>query len=145
MKDKRSLHLKVQEMCNCYLTTDPLKEMSNIQKAPEADVEESAVKWLALAILHGITENAKKISLSVEKDGTVSVKAKYRKADLPAPPADIGNKILEIIREITHIEAPEGKLPLSVGIRDSSTEVLIEVKKDEEGEKLTLKFPSVGK
>jgi len=28
MRDKQSLHLKVQEMCDCYATTDPLKEMS---------------------------------------------------------------------------------------------------------------------
>jgi hypothetical protein len=31
MKDPANLHLKVQELCDCYSTTDPLKEMSNIK------------------------------------------------------------------------------------------------------------------
>jgi hypothetical protein len=32
MKEKRNLHLKVQELCDCYATTDPLKEMSDLGK-----------------------------------------------------------------------------------------------------------------
>ncbi len=141
MKDKRSLHLKVQEMCDCYAQTDPLKEMSVIQKSEVKDVEESAIKWLALAILHGITEGVEKISLKVEEDGSVSVTAEYRKASLPEPPPEVGKKAIEIIREITHIESPEGKLPLAIGIRDSRTEVAIKLKKDDEKEKLVIKFP----
>lgn len=143
MKDKRSLHLKVQEMCDCYASTDPLKEMSVIQKSAAEDIEESAIKWLALAILHGITEGAEKISLVIEEDGSLSVKAKYRKASLPLPPTDIGRKVIEIVREITHIEAPKGKLPLALGIRDSRTEVIIKLKKDDGKEKLTIKFPEL--
>jgi hypothetical protein len=67
IRDKRSLslHLKVQEMCDCYATTDPLKEMSDLPK--DEDTQESALKWLALAILHGINDNAKKISLTQSK------------------------------------------------------------------------------
>jgi hypothetical protein len=26
MKEKRNLHLKTQELCDCYATNDPLKE-----------------------------------------------------------------------------------------------------------------------
>ena len=50
MKDKQSLHLKVQELCDCYATTDPLKEMSDVAK--DADKEEAALKWISLAVLH---------------------------------------------------------------------------------------------
>jgi len=58
MKDKHSLHLKVQELCDCFATADPLKEMSLLEK--DDDRTEAALKWLALAILHGINANAKK-------------------------------------------------------------------------------------
>ena len=46
MKEKRSLHLRVQEMCDCYATGDPLKEMSIVQN--EADKDEAAVKFMAV-------------------------------------------------------------------------------------------------
>jgi hypothetical protein len=49
MKEKRNVHLKVQELCDCYATNDPLKEMSVVQNG--SDKEEAALKWLALAAL----------------------------------------------------------------------------------------------
>ena len=49
MREHRNLHLKVQELCDCYATTDPLREMSRIPN--DADKAESALKWLALAAL----------------------------------------------------------------------------------------------
>ena len=58
MKDTKSLHLKVQELCDCFATTDPLKEMSVVKN--DADTQEAALKWLALAALHGVNNNAKK-------------------------------------------------------------------------------------
>jgi len=61
MKEKRNLHLKVQELCDCYATTDPLKEMSLVAK--DKDQEEAALKWFALAALHGVTNNAKEITI----------------------------------------------------------------------------------
>ncbi len=33
MKEKRNVHLKVQELCDCYATNDPLKEMSVVKMA----------------------------------------------------------------------------------------------------------------
>ena len=57
MKEKRNLHLKVQELCDCYATNDPLQEMSVVKD--DADQEEAAIKWLALASLHGVNNNAK--------------------------------------------------------------------------------------
>ncbi len=59
MKDTGNLHLKVQELCNCFATTDPLKEMSIVKN--DADKTEAALKWLALAALHGVNNNAEKI------------------------------------------------------------------------------------
>jgi len=41
MKDKGNLHLKVQDLCNCFATTDPLKEMSIVKN--DAEKEEAAL------------------------------------------------------------------------------------------------------
>ena len=138
MKEKRNLHLKVQEMCNCYSTSDPLKSMS--QMANEGDVEEAAVKWLALAALHGINANAENISLFQAGDGSVRVVAEYRPTDLPAPSKAIAEKIMAVVREITHIEDAKGKLPLSLGIRDSSVDIQIKVKSKGDEHTVSLKF-----
>ena len=52
MKDSANSHLKVQELCDCYSTTDPLKEMSILNK--DQDQMDSDLKWLALLALHGV-------------------------------------------------------------------------------------------
>ena len=140
MKDAASLHLKVQEMCDCYATTDPLKEMSAI--AREADKEAAALKWLALAALHGVNFNAEKITIKRTAEGTFSVTAQYRRAELPSPGRETGARIFETFRGITHIEDDKGKTRLALGIRDSSVDLQVKIKKDRNGgEKISLRFP----
>ena len=139
MKDSASLHKKVQEMCDCFATTDPLKEMSVLVNDPEK--ENAAVKWIALAALHGVTANAKKISISVGKDGTSTVVAEYREAQLPSPGADVGRRIYDAVKGITHIEADKGKTALALGIRDSSIDLQVKIKKKDDGNKITIAFP----
>ena len=139
MKDTGSLHQKVQEHIDCQATTDPLKGMSEI--ATEADQDEGALKWLALAALHGVTQNAEKITVSKSADGQIAVTAKYRKAQLPSPGAAIGSKVIKALRTITHITAEKGNTPLALGIRDSSVELRVKVKSKEGREEITLKFP----
>jgi hypothetical protein len=106
----------------------------------DADKEEAALKWLALAALHGVNANAEKISIARSDSGDVIVKAEYRISQLPSPGREIGEKIIAAAREITHIEGDKAKSPLALGIRDSSIDIVIKVKKDEKGEKLTLNF-----
>ena len=139
MKEKRNLHLKVQELCDCYATNDPLKEMSQIKG--DSDQDEAAVKWLALAALHGVNDNAKEVSITRSPDGNIRVTAKYREAELPSPGSEIGEKIMSAVREITHIEGGKGKSPLALGIRDDSIELKIKMKTKDGGERVTLKFP----
>jgi hypothetical protein len=137
MRDKQSLHLKIQELCDCYATTDPLKEMSDLPK--DKDTQSAALKWLALAILHGINGNAKKISLNRSENEKVKVIAEYRESRLPSPGDEIGELILDIARKIAHME--EGKIPLAMGIRDGSIEMTLEIKKDGSKESVILEFP----
>lgn len=139
MKDTENLHLKMQELCDCFSTTDPLKEMSKIKN--DENSPDAALKWLALAALHGVNNNAKKISLKRTDDGKVSVIAEYRDTELPSPGADIADNILEAVREIIHIEDKKGKSKLAFGIRDSSLDLEISVKDKEDYKKVSIKFP----
>ena len=139
MKEKRNLHLKVQELCDCYATNDPLKEMSIVKN--DEDKDEAALKWLALAALHGVNDNAEEVTLTRSSDGRVTVSAKYRESELPSPGADVGKKVLDAVREITAIEAGKGKSPLALGIRQDSIELEVKFKSKNNKERVTLKFP----
>jgi hypothetical protein len=139
MKEKRNVHLKVQELCDCYATNDPLKEMSTVKN--EADKDEAALKWLALTALHGVNGNAEKITITRSRDGEISVTAKYRESELPSPGSDVGAKIIEAVREVTHIEGDKGSTPLALGIRNDSIELQVEMKSEEGKETVSLKFP----
>ena len=139
MKEKRNVHLKVQELCDCYATNDPLKEMSVVKDG--SDTEEAALKWLALAALHGVNNNAKEVTISRSKDGEVRVTAKYRQSELPSPGSDVGSKIMQAVREVTHIEGSKGKSPLALGIRNDSIELQVKMKTKDDTEKVTIQFP----
>ena len=140
MKDKESRHKKVQEMIDCYATSNPLKEMSEIQK--ETDVPEASIKWLALAGLHGINMNASEIKIKKSAEGKTDITAKYRTAELPSPGTAAGNKIIQDIRDITHLEEDEGESMLSLGVREGTVNIKVTVKRDRDGEEAVLHFPS---
>ena len=98
-------HLKLQEMCDCYLETEFLAELRHMSESPPSDdLEEEAIKYLALAIMQAITKQAAKLSLKKKGDAiTVSVKDKEK--EILPPPADaVFGKIIEIVRAILHIE-----------------------------------------
>ena len=139
MKEKRNVHLKVQELCDCYATNDPLKEMSTVKN--EGDKDEAALKWLALSALHGVNSNAETITITRSKDGDIDVTSKYRESELPSPGSDIGAKIIAAVREITHIEGKKGKTPLALGIRNDSIEIQVKMDSEADRETVTLNFP----
>lgn len=139
MKDSSSMHKNVQEMCDCYATTDPLKEMSTLNK--QSDAKAAAVKWLALAALHGVNNNAEKISLYRGEDGKLSIIAEYRPTELPSPGDAVGQEIVDVFRQMTHIDADKGETALALGIRDSSIDLKVKIKKKRGSEKITIKFP----
>ena len=107
----------------------------------DSDQDEAAVKWLALAALHGVNNNAKEVSIKRSPDGNIRVSARYRESELPSPGSEIGEKIMNAVREITHIESGKGKSPLALGIREDSIELKIKMKSKDGREKVTLKFP----
>ncbi len=139
MKDNENLHLKVQELCDCFSTTDPLKEMSELKN--DGNSLDAALKWLALSVLHGVNNNAKEISIRQEDDGAVSVIAEYRDTELPSPGPAVAAAVFEAVREMTHIEGDDGKVRFAMGIRDSSLDLNISVKSKNGNRKISIKFP----
>jgi hypothetical protein len=140
MRDKETVHKRVKEEIDCFATSDPLKEMSEL--GTSEDAAEAALKWLALAALHGINMNAKEITIRKSEDGQIKVTAEYRPAELPSPGSSIGEKIIEDVRGMTHLEEEKGKTTLVLGVRESSIDLEVKVKRDKDGEKVKLKFPS---
>ncbi|MGA9478438.1 MAG: hypothetical protein WBV21_11700, partial [Desulfobacterales bacterium] len=96
---------------------------------------------LALVALHGVNNNAERISIRRWGEGKVTVYAEYRTTELPSPGGKVGQKIFDAIRGLTHIESEKGNSDLALGIRDSSIELRVKLKKKDGGEQVTLRFP----
>ena len=139
MRDTSSLHQKVQEMCDCYATTDPLKEMSKLEQ--EGSNQEAATKWLALAVLHGLNSDAEEISIEQGQDGTVKVVAEYRRAELPSPGGNLSSEIINMAKEIIHADSSQAESILAFGVRDNSMELTVRTREERGANKVTIKFP----
>ncbi len=138
---ERNYHLKLQEMCDCYLETDFQKQLQAMAASAEGDLEENGVKYLSLAIMYSLTERAGKLSLK-KKDGEVTVTVKGDATiTLPALSVALFDKVTEIIRAILHIEEDRGELPLSLGLRSGDVELQIKVKRKLGQETIKIKFP----
>ena len=137
---ERNYHLKLQEMCDCYLETDFQKQLQTMTASTEEDLEESGVKYLSLLIMYSISERGRKLSLK-KKDGAVSVILKAdAKVRLPAPSAALFDKVAEIIRAVLHIEEDKGELPLSLGLRNAEVRLHVKVKRKPGKETIKIKF-----
>jgi hypothetical protein len=107
----------------------------------DQDKEEGALKWLALAALHGINNNASRITIRRTSGDTIKVTADYRRSELPSPGNEVGRHIFEAVRGITHIDEAKGKIQLALGVRDSSLDLGIKIKSKDGQEKISIKFP----
>ncbi len=125
------------------METDYRKEMDVMASDSSVDVEEDALKYLALSILYATTEKAEKLSFKKKKgEPKVTVKAE-EKMELPTPPGEIADKIFEIMRSVTHLEGKKGREPFSLGLRDGSMELGVKVEKEEDKESLKFSFPGL--
>jgi len=140
---ERNYHLKLQEMCECYLETNFLKQLKGMSGTQSSDPAEDAVKYLALAIMYTVSEKAKKLSMKRKGDNlTVKVKGD-EEITLPPPSSEQFSRITAIMRAILHIEQDEGRLPLALGLRNGSLELLVELSRGQDKETLKIKFPDL--
>ena len=134
-------HLKLQEMCDCYMETDFLAAMQEMTGSESKDVEEDAIKYLALAIMFAITRKAEKLSFKQKRE-ELSVKIKNGgKEKLPVPSAAVLEKIFEIMRAILHIEDDKGEMQFSLGLRSGEVNVMVKVEREGGKQSLKIKFP----
>ena len=140
-KIRLNYHLKLQEMCDCYMETDFLAAMQGMAGADSKDIEEDGVKYLALALMYAISQKAEK--LSFKKKGE-ELKAKINngsKEKLPVPSVAVLDKVFEIMRGILHIEEDKGEMEFSLGLRSGEVDVIVKVDREDGKESLKIKFP----
>ena len=137
-----NLHLKLQEMCDCYLDTDFASELARMASGPGRDPEDNAVKYLALAIMYGITEKSRRLKLKRESDGTIKVSlAGEEQIDLPTPAAELFDGMIQTVRSIFHFDEAGGELPLALGLRTGGIDLKIKLKEREGKSSLKIYFP----
>jgi hypothetical protein len=142
-KIQLNYHLKLQEMCDCYMETDFLANMEGMVGAKSKDLEEDAVKYLALTVLYAITRKAAKLTIKKKGDDlSVRIKAD-EKEDLPHPSAVVADKVFQVMREILHIDEDKGEMDLSLGLRTGEVNVHVKVKGQGDKQSLKIKFPTL--
>jgi hypothetical protein len=148
MKDDRNFHQRLQEFCDCFMETDPKKELEKAAQGvsgdPGMDPDELALKFLGLGIFYGTTEKAKRISLQRSKDGTVHFSIESRGSyQLPPPSSDLTNRIINIARSITHIDSDQGSEPVSLGLRNDRLDITFRFDRKQGEESFSILFPEL--
>lgn len=143
-KLSHNFHMKLQEMCDCYMDTDFLAEIKHPIDVQSTTLEAEAIRYFALLILYTLTVKAQKLKVKRQR-GTlkVTVDGLHEKKILPPPPEEIADKIFEIIRAITHIEHDNGEMDLALGLRSGQVDLQVKVKKKEDEESMQLLFPEL--
>ncbi len=149
IKNDRNYHQRLQEFCDCYMETDPKKELERAAKGisgdPGGDLDEVALKFLGLGIFYGASEKAKKVSIQRSKDDkvlfTVEAREEYH---LPPPSAQVADRIISIARAITHIDGDQGREPVSFGLRNDRMELTFQFDRKDGAESFSIFFPDLG-
>jgi rubrerythrin len=140
----RTPHLKLQEMCDCYLETNFTKQLKAMGASKSKDFEEDGFKYLALALLEATTEQARKLLFEKVGDSiTVTVKMVDRIIQLPSPAPKVMDAVTTIFRDIIHLDEEKGKSPLILGLRNGQLDLRVEMERDGKEEHITIRFPEV--
>lgn len=138
----RTPHLKLQEMCDCYLETDFSKQLAAMGSSGSTDLIENSFKYLALALLQATTQQAGELSFVKKEDSiAVTVKTADQTIPLPSPAPELIKAITAIIRSITHLDEEKGKSPLILGLKNGQLDLMVEIEESNKKEQLIIKFP----
>lgn len=140
----RPPHLKLQEMCDCYLETDFSKKLAAMKHSLKPDVSEEAFKYLALALLEATTELARELSFVVTLDNltTVTVETSEETIHLPTSPPILLHSITTIIRDITHLDEGNGESSLILGLKNGQLDLSVLIQQDSRRERIVIGFPN---
>ncbi|MEW6595411.1 MAG: hypothetical protein AB1413_11135 [Thermodesulfobacteriota bacterium] len=135
-------HQKLIEMCDCYLDTNYHTKLQAVATTAPADVAEESTRYLALALLHAITEKAAKLSFKRKKEHfTVTVQVEDDKISLPTPPRAVFDGVLALMRAILHAEGNKASMPLALGLRSGDIEVQVKLEQEKDKESLKIRLP----
>jgi hypothetical protein len=148
IKDERNYHQRLQEFCDCFMETDPKKELEKASRGisgdPGGNLDELALKFLGLGIFYGASEKAKKVSIQRSKDGkvlfTVDAKGKFQ---LPPPTLQLADQVIAIARAITHVDSDQGKLPVAMGLRNDRLDITFQFDRKGGDETFSILFPEL--
>ncbi|MBI5440439.1 MAG: hypothetical protein HY900_04425 [Deltaproteobacteria bacterium] len=140
MLQRQSYYLKLEDYIDCFAEATALDELRRGGMAAEGD--EAAIKWLALALLHGLSCRTDALEMSRSANGSVEVRMSG--CSLPAPEREFAPQIFEAVRRIAHLEGEDASVPLTLGIRNDSLDFQVEMTRRGGGEFLTIRFPNVG-
>lgn len=148
IKDERNYHQRLQEFCDCFMETDPKKELEKAAKGisgdPSKDRDELALKFLALGIFYGASEKAKHISLQRSNDGKVLFSIEAKGKYLLSPPGlEITDRIISIARSIAGVDQDKGEVPVSLGLRNDRIELIFKLNRTPDGEMFSVLFPEL--
>ncbi len=138
---ERNYHLKLLEMCDCYMETDFLAELRALVKEKNEDLDEGAIKFLSLGIMYAVTKQARKLSFKKKGEHVSVIVKNDDKEALPSPPLPLYEKIDEIMRAILHLEEDKGGMPLSLGLRNGQMELQVKMERKKDKKSLKIKFP----
>lgn len=137
-------HQKLIEMCDCYLDTNYHANLQAVATATPADLGEESTRYLALALLHAISEKAGKLSFKRKKEHlTVTIQVEDEKISLPTPPRAIFDGVLATMRAILHAEGDKTAMPLALGLRNGELEMQVKLETEKEKESLKIKLPAL--
>ncbi len=138
----RTPHLKLQEMCDCYLETDFSKQLAAMGSSGSTDLIENSFKYLALALLQATTQQAGELSFIKTEDSiAVTVKTADQTIPLPSPAPELIKAITAIIRSITHLDEKKGESPLILGLKNGQLDLMVEIEEEKKKEQLIIIFP----
>ena len=140
MLQRHSPFLKLQDYFDCFADTTAADELQKVPQEP--DQEEAAIKWLALAILHGLSCRSDAIELTRSSSG--EVRAEMSGGTLTPPDRELAPRVFEAVRRIAHLDGDQEGTPLAIGIRNDSLECRVEVRRTPKGETFLIRLPNVG-
>jgi hypothetical protein len=144
MKDSSSLHARLQEYNDCFAETDPKQELRDVASRGIAGektqgLTDLALKYLSLAILAGVDDEAEKVffTRNGEQNGSCYL-AGRKETRLPTPPTGVTREIIGIMRRIAGLEQDKAYGKFVCGIRNDRLEMDLGVARSGERETLSI-------
>ncbi len=147
MKDERNYHLRLQEFCDCYMETDPKTELEKAAKGVSGDPAGTPMSMpsnfsASLSSMEPV-KRPKDFPPKIKRRQGIVYGGRQGKIPTSAAPTQLADRIISIARSITHIDADQGKLPVSLGLRNDRIDVTFQFDRKAGDETFSILFPEL--